>query len=315
MSERIDLATTLVEVAHYYYEENLSQHEIAEKLKVSRSLIALYIKKAREQGIVRIEIVDPKNNLPQLDAQIREKFQLSTVHVVPSAHKSATLTRRALGNAVAAYLDQRLEDGSVLGLGYGRTIMEVAALLAPGRPRRVDVVPLQGESGYTGTYSQLNQIVLQVAKSFCGSPYFLLAPVLVGTPELRDALLNDATARMVVERWDRLDVACVGIGAIPPAEGQIVYIGEENIRRLVEQDTVGDISSRYFNRKGEFIQDEYAGRLLGVSLEQFRRSTTVVAVAGGVEKSNAVLGALRTRLITSLFVDEALAQVLLSEPV
>src|SRR5271157_452493 len=96
MNERLDLTTTLVEVAHFYYEENLSQQEIADRLNVSRSLIALYIKKARDQGIVRIEIVDPKNNLESVSAQSQEKLSLHHVSVVPSAHNSLTLTRRAL---------------------------------------------------------------------------------------------------------------------------------------------------------------------------------------------------------------------------
>lgn len=315
MNERIDFTTTLVEVAHLYYEENLSQQEIASRLNVSRSLIALYIKKAREKGIVSIKIIDPLNDLAQIATQLSEKYQLKFVKVIPSAHNSPPLTRRALGNAVANYLDEYLEDKDVLGLGWGRTIMEIASLVAPAKPRRVDVVPLLGESGYTGTYSQLNQIVLQVARSFGGSPYFLLAPVLVGTPDLRDSLLHDEVARQVVERWNRLDVVCVGIGVIPPVEGQIVYVGEENVPKLVQQDIVGDICARYFNQKGNFIIDQYNDRLLGVGLNQLRKTRTVIAVAEGAEKANATLGALRTQLISNLFIDETLAHILLAEPI
>lgn len=313
MSERTDLTATLVEVAHLYFEENLSQQEIADRLGVSRSLIALYIKKAREQGIVRIEIIDPKNNLDNLACRVAEKFKLAITHVTASAHNSVALTRRALGNAVAHFLDERLHDGDVLGLGWGRTILEVANLLAPARPRRVDVVPLLGESGYTGSYTQLNQIVLQAAKSFSGTPYFLLAPILVGTRELRDALIRDVVARQVVALWERLTIACVGIGAVPPTEGQVVYIGEENIPSLVAQDLVGDICARYFTRKGDFPSFEFYDRILGVDLEQLRQARIVVAVAGGAEKATAVRAALRTGLISALFIDEALAQILLMD--
>lgn len=313
MFERTDLTATLVEVAHLYFEENLSQQEIADRLGVSRSLIALYIKKAREQGIVRIEIIDPKNNLDNLARRVAEKFKLANTHVTASAHNSVALTRRALGNAVAHFLDERLHDGDVLGLGWGRTILEVVNLLAPARPRRVDVVPLLGESGYTGSYTQLNQIVLQAAKSFSGTPYFLLAPILVGTKELRDALMRDVVARQVVALWERLTIACVGIGAVPPTEGQVVYIGEENIPRLVAQDLVGDICARYFTRKGDFPPFEFYDRILGVDLEQLRQARIVVAVAGGAEKATAVRAALRTGLISALFVDEALAQILLMD--
>ena len=51
----------LVEVARLYYDENLSQQAIADRLGVSRSSIAHFLQHARETGIVRIEIVDPEN--------------------------------------------------------------------------------------------------------------------------------------------------------------------------------------------------------------------------------------------------------------
>jgi deoxyribonucleoside regulator len=313
MNERLDLTTTLVEVAHYYYEENLSQQEIADRLNVSRSLIALYIKKARDQGIVRIEIVDPKNNLEGISALLQQKYDLHKVSVVPSAHNSLTLTRRALGNAAARFVDEILRDGDVFGLGWGRTMMEMANLMAPARPKRIDVIPLLGESGYTGSYTQLNQVILQIARAYSATPYFLLAPILVGTHSLRDALLQDAVAIQVVERWENLSIACVGIGSVPPADGQIVYIGEENISKLIKADTIGDICARYFDRQGRFINGEQDDRMIGVSLSQLQKARHVIAVAGGAEKASAVIGALRTHLISDLFVDETLAQVLIKE--
>ncbi len=310
MNERNDLITTLVQVAHLYYEDGLSQQEIADRLSVSRSLIALYVKKAREQGIVRIEVVDPRNSCDNLATQLQDKFKLHHVIVVPSSHNSSALTRRALGSAVAAYLDRRLLDGDVLGLGWGRTISEVSTLLAPGRPRRIDVVPLLGESGYTGSYTQMNQIILQTARSFNGKAFFLLAPMLVGSSALRNALMGDDGSRSVTERWDRLTVACVGIGAVPPVDEQVVYIGEENITGLVDCGAVGDICARYFDHAGKFLDLEMNDRMVGVSLDQLKKAGSVIAVAGGVQKASAVVAALRTQVITSLFVDEALAQVL-----
>jgi DNA-binding transcriptional regulator LsrR (DeoR family) len=313
MTERQSQLATMVEVAHLYYEENLSQQEIADRLNVSRSLIALLLKKAREQGIVQIQIRDPQNVFQDLALQLQERFHLKHAEVVSSAHLSTLLTRRAVGNAAAQFLDRNLQDGDILGLAWGRTILEVVNLLAPSKPRQIEVVPLLGESGYTSSYTQLNQIVLQAARAFNGTPYFLLVPMLVGSKELRDALLQDTSTKDVISRWERITYACVGIGAFPPVDGQIVYIGQENLPELIQREAVGDICARYFNSQGEFIKTEFNERLLGVSLDHLRRTKNVLAVAVGIEKARAVLGALRTQLITHLFVDEALARVLLQE--
>ena len=199
MKPSSELTATLVQVAHLYYEANKSQQQIADQLGVSRSLIALYLKKARELNIVRIEIIDPQDNCEDLALSLQEKTGLKKIIVVPTA-TNPELTRRSLGGAVARFLETRLQDRDLIGLGWGRTIMEVVGLLAPSRPRQIEVVPLLGESGYTGSYTQMNQIVLQMANSFNGQPYFLLAPLLVGTRELQDALLKDATISEVVER-------------------------------------------------------------------------------------------------------------------
>ena len=170
--DRNELIPMLIQVSQLYYQENLSQQEIADRLDLSRSLIALYLKRARELGIVRIEIVDPRNNSDNLSDRLCDHFKLKHCAVVSSVSTSDLLTRRALGQAMAAYLDKTLQDGDVLGLGWGRTVLEMANTLTPTHSRRIDVVPLLGESGYTGSYTQLNQGIMQVARLFSGTPTF-----------------------------------------------------------------------------------------------------------------------------------------------
>lgn len=306
------LTATLVQVATLYYEENRSQQEIADQLGVSRSLIALYLKRAREQNIVRIQIVNPQDMCEDLAFALQGLGGLRSVHVIPNP-TAGELILRSLGGAVARFLEQRLQDGDLVGLGWGRAIMEAVNLSAPARPRRIEVVPLLGESSFTGSYTQMNQIVLQMGRAYSGQPYFLLAPLMVGSQTLRDALLADEIAQPVAERWNRLTVACIGIGALPPVHGQVVYLGEANVGEYVARGAVGDIVARHFSLLGSQIYTPLDDRIIAIGLEQLRSAYTVVAAAGGIEKTQAILGALRTRLITDLFLDQELAQSVLRE--
>lgn len=310
--ESSELTATLVQVATLYYDENLSQQEIADQLGVSRSLIALYLKRAREQNIVRIQIVNPQDQCEDLALALQDKSRLRSVHVIPNPSTSE-LVLRSLGGALARFLEGRLHDGDLLGLGWGRTIMESANLLAPTRSRQIEVVPLLGESSFTSSYTQMNQIVLQMARAFSGQPYFLLAPLLVGSRRLRDELLADEGAKPVADRWKRLSVACVGIGALGAVHGQVVYLGEANVSSYLAAGAVGDIVARHFSLQGDQVTLPLDDHILGISLDQLRTAQTVVAVAGGIEKTQAVLGALRTRLITDLVLDQELAQAVLDE--
>lgn len=303
---------TLVEVANLYYKENLSQREIADKLGVSRSLIALYLQKARQQQIVRIEIVNPQDSAANLALELRARASIEAVIVVPHGHMSAELTRRAIAAAAVDYLESHLQDGDVFGLGWGRTTTRIVELLAPTQPRDIVVVPLLGESIYTtGAYTQMNQLVMQTAQNFGGKAHFLLAPVMVGSNTLHDLLLKDPAIQPVVEKWEELTLVCFGIGALPPVPGMVVYLGEENVSAFRGMGAVGDVCAHYFDAEGDFIDTGVAERLIGVGVRQLRRARTRVAVASGVERAEAVAGALRTGLVSTLIVDAQLAAAVL----
>jgi DNA-binding transcriptional regulator LsrR (DeoR family) len=313
MGQNDKLTTTLVQVARLYYDENCSQQAIADRIGVSRSLVALYLKMARERGIVRIQVLDPTERPESLSFHLGKGSRATRVWPVPGSHASPELTRRAVSGFVARFLETHLQDGDVLGFGWGRMVTEVVGLLAPSKPRRLEVVPLIGESSYTGSYTQLNEIVLRAARAFSGEAFFLLAPMLVGSQHLRDSLLRDEAVREVADRWDRLTVACVGIGALPPAPGQILYIGEQNVARYQEHGAVGDICARYFTDQGDYLANPLEDRLLGISFEQLQKVKCVVAVANGVEKQKAVLAALHTGLVSDLFIDEDLRRAIVEE--
>jgi deoxyribonucleoside regulator len=313
MNDKSNIRATLSEVARLYYKDQLSQQKIADQLGVSRSLIALYLKKALDQGIVRIEIIDPQDVYEELAYAIQSRTDLQHVSIVPGSHNAPALTRRSLGGAVARYLEDQLQHGDIVGFGWGRTIMEVANLLAPSKPLNIEALPLLGESAYTGAYSQSNQIIMQIARSFEGQPHFLLAPIFVGSRELRDLFLKDDSARQVPDYWNRLSYAVVGIGSLPVTSGQVLYIGETEAKIVVERGAVGDVCVHYFDIDGQFVATEIDERLIGVSAEQLKKAHCVIAVAGGTEKTKAVVGALRSGLLTHLFLDEELARNVLAE--
>jgi DNA-binding transcriptional regulator LsrR (DeoR family) len=193
-------------------------------------------------------------------------------------------------------------------------MFELPALLSPSRPRKITVVPLVGESisGYTNSYSQINQIVLQVADAFSGTAHFLLSPLLVGSRELCEMLYQDDVARTVVEYWKNLTYACIGIGTVPPVEGEIVYVGEQNLQTFVKAGAIGDICTRYFNQDGQYIHTDLHERTISVQFEHLRSAKHTCVFSAGTGKAHAVYAFLKTGLATELFVDEELAKAILS---
>ena len=299
---------TLVQVARMYYDENLSQQDIADRLGVSRSLIAQYLQRARDAGIVRIRIVDPDNACADLGAWLTKATGVGRVTVIPNPHGSHELAFRAVASAAAGFLSDNVKDGDTVGLAWGRTTRVVVDFLRPPTARSIDVLPLMGECGHSGMHSQMNQLVMRAAEHLRATPHFLSLPMLVSSPGLREALVTEAGIREVIDRWNRADLACVGIGVVPPVPGMVVYIGKEHLPRLVEAGAVGDICGIYYDRQGRIIASGLENRMIAAGVDQLRAIDCLAGVACGADKAVAVLGALRTGLISTLFIDQNMAE-------
>ncbi len=303
---------TLVQVARLYYDENLSQRQIADRLGVSRSLIALYLQQAREAGIVRIQIVEPKDSCTDLAASLKEATGVRHVTLIPNPRGSHTLTLRAVAGAAAEFLTDNLTDGDTLGLAWGRTTSTVVDLLNPPPSLQTHVLPLMGECGISGMHSQMNQLVMQAAQRLRAKAYFLSLPMVVSSSRLRDELVDEVGVRDVIGSWNRISLACVGIGVVPPVPGMVVYIGDEYLPRLMEAGAVGDVCGVYYDREGQIIESGLEDRTIAASLDQLKAIDCLVAVACGEDKAVAVLGALRTGLISALFIDRDMAEQVLT---
>ena len=120
-----------------------------------------------------------------------------------------------------------------------------------------------------------------------------------------------------------MDVALVGIGQIAEQTPGFCSLAESygvSVRRLREIGVVGEINYQPFDAEGRIVdQPELRAlmrRVLSVTGERLqelsrREDRSVIAVAGGRAKIEAVRGALRGRFINVLVTDEDVAQALL----
>ena len=307
------MRSTLVQVARLYYEENLSQQQIADRLGVSRPLIAQYLQRARDAGIVRIQIIDQDDVCAKLARALENETCVQHVTVVPNPHVSQELAVRAVAAAAADFLSDQVRDDDTVGLAWGRTTSIVVDQLNAPTAHRINVLPLMGECGHSGMHSQMNQRIVRAAESLHATPHFLSLPMVVSKPTLRDDLLQEAGIRKVIDMWNQINLACVGIGVVPPVPGMVVYIGEEHLPQLIEAGAVGDICGIYYNRDGRIIESGLENRMIAADVDQLRAIKCLTAVACGVDKVAAVLGALRTGLISALFIDQNMAEQILAK--
>jgi DNA-binding transcriptional regulator LsrR (DeoR family) len=274
----------LAHVARLHYLRDLSKQEIGERLGMSRFKVARLLEQAREQGVVRFEIADP---LALDEAASRE---LERVFGVRQALVAAEPAR-----AAAAWLPELVRDRAPLGVGWGATLQEVAAALAPGPELGVGVVQVCGVIAGLRPGTGPAELALRFAEKLGGRLWALPAPALAG-PAARDELLAHDAVRPTVEQFDRVGTVLAGIGvALPGAPAH----------------AAGHILVHAFGADGAPLPAPAEREAIAMSRAQLARSR-VVAVAAGEAKRLAVLGALRSGLLDTLVTDAPTAAAVLA---
>lgn len=307
-SKGTNVTATLTQVAKLYYNDGLSHQEIAQKLSVSRSLITQYLKKAKDQGIVQIEIVEPESHHEELIKKIKSKTTLKHLKIISQAHNSDELTRKAVSSAGLELVQELAKDKMVLGLALGRNVIDMVEGAGDLTPRAMRLLPLFGESSAHNQYNQINHTVMTLAKAFNCEANFLHAPMMVDSEELKETLMRDATIKKVCALWKVLDLSIMGIGAIPQTAGMVPFISKKEMDTLRRDGAVGDICGHYYDIEGELLPSNHDSRLIGATVKQLKRCPQNIALTYGSDKARAVVGALKTKILNGLVIDQSCAE-------
>jgi len=308
----------MLRAARLYYEDGLTQQQVADELGVSRPQVSRLLTRAREEGIVRITIMDPFVTFTELETRLEETFGLRRAVVtagedLSAEGLSAMALRRRIGLAAAEYLRRSLRDGMQAGMGWGRTLRAVISALKDERRAIIHVVSLIGGMGQMSPSFQVNDLARGLAEAFGGTWQALYAPAFVGDPQVREMLLQHPDVKMVMDAWGSLDIALVGIGhfALQRQSSMFFaeYMDDALLWELEQRNAVGDLCGRFFDIHGEQCILETG--TIGMSLEQLKALDHVVGIAGGEEKVAAILGALRGGYLNVLITDTATAQAVL----
>lgn len=304
----------LAEVASMYYEQNLTQEEIAKRIGISRSGVSRLLTRSRELGLVQVQIRHPLQVNVELQQELAQRFHLRDAQVL-MLHQPGENTLPKLGMLAARYLDRMLQEGMTVGISWGTSMLQVVNAAHPARRMKLDVVQLMGSISATSPDVDGPEIARRLAATYGAHCYYLHAPLLVKSATVREALLQERNMRKSFEMMERMDVALVGVGAVRAAASGLFragYLNEQELASVREQGAVGDVCGRYFDIDGQMCTLELHDRIVGTLPETLRRVPLSIGVAGGNSKSEALIGAMRSQLINVVITDEECARELLA---
>ena len=293
----------LLLVSRLYYEENLSQYEIAREINVSRPLVSKLLAKAKKLGIVTVIIRSPLKNNEYAAKALCETFGLAGAVVVPrTAGEDGELNIVAQAMRLA---EEPLKKAAVIGLGWGSLVDRFAREFPEGaRERRGRAVPLIGTSNVSNRGYNPNEIVRLFCERTGDEPCGLFAPAFPGSMADRELFAATQNFRDAHSLWNGLDVAVVRVSGYPTMPDQATAARFGKV--LSQKRAVGAVVSRFYDVQGRFISGENDW-CIGIAPDQLRRARCVLGLCSGNLPASAALGALRSGLFTHMVLDETVA--------
>lgn len=312
MNEKLRL---MIKIARLYYESGMTQDAISQKLRLSRPRVSRLMQEAIESGVVKISIAQEPGGYTDLERILENKFGLIEVVVGDISNPdSPEQVSKDLGQVSADFFSRIVQDGDTVGLTWGATLASMVESIRPEKKSNVMVIQMVGGLGEPAAETHATGMVSRLAVSLGGTFCLMPAPGVVGTSEAAHLLRTDRYISQTLEKIKQIDIAFVGIGA--PTRNSVLMRGESIITwpemdRLVQAGAVGDISLHFYDIHGQQIETELNDRVIGASLDDIKGINRVVGVAGGLEKVDAIVGAIRGRCINTLITDQYTARKLL----
>ena len=335
------------EAASMYYVQGETMEVIAHHLRVSRSTVSRLLARARQEGVVRVTLVQP-GGAGSLEGRMTQAFGVRT-HIVPVREGTTEIHRlQQVASVAAAHMVDLIEalaeqasnggpqaqdpagsggegsvqgrgsGGVVVGVAWGTTMSEVSAALPSRSVPGLTVVQLNGASDPVREGPSAGELLSRMRLSLGARTISFPVPAFFDHVATREAMWSERSVKRILAVTRRASLAVFGVGALDALNGALpsqVYEGGHLTARdqavLRRQNVVGDVCTVLLRSDGSWRDVTLNARATGPTPAQLSRIPRRLCVAAGTGKARALLAALRARTATDLIVDDATARAVL----
>ena len=298
----------MMQAASMYYQEDMTQAEIARELFLSRTKVSRLLKLAKEQRKVEIRICGGAQRNSFLERLFKEQFGLKEVLILADCPEEEAFL--SVAGLAAQYTDSILKENSIVGIGRGRTLRAVVECMEPKEKLMIQVVQLIGLMNNPSQNEEEMDLVRKFAKMYGGTSHNLFAPFVLEDSEARQVLNRVAAVGKTIELAKKADVILSSVGKFDLQDKSILwnsYLGQEEKLHLKKMGSVGLFCGRYYDINGKMADTALHDKIFGLEMEEIVSREHVICVAQGMEKVLPILGALHGKLFNTLITDERTA--------
>ena len=299
------------QVAHMYYNLNMLQSEIADKLFFSRSKVSRMLDKARELGVVEIKIRRIFDRAASVEENLKASFGLKEAIVITTYDENQDELFDTITDFAAAYVSNCIKGDCTVGITRGKTIIGLVNKLVKLNECNVRVAQLMGAAGDPNTSAESRELVNKVSQIYSGTSYYLNVPLYVDDLYAKEILLKDPVLQKTFQVMQQCDIVLTGLGgfnaetvnSLEAANNWFEYLAEKHILELRNKGAVGSICAQFFDIDGKHIACEWNKKCIGMPFEHIKDSSLTIGIVSGPEKTMPLLGALRGRLLDVVVTD------------
>ncbi|MBW0371133.1 sugar-binding transcriptional regulator [Ensifer adhaerens] len=296
-----------------YYVAGRTQDEIATVMGISRQSAQRLVSLAMSERLIKVRLDHPIAACLEAAAGLRDKYGLKHVEVVPS-DPGSTSTTVGIAEAGAAEIERWLKSSEpqVLAIGTGRTLKAAVDQLPPMECPQHRIVSLTGNIGLDGSAAYYN-VIFSMADAVKARHFPMPLPVLAASAEEREVLHSQSLVQVALKLGAEANVAFVGVGELGPDAPlcQDGFLAQDEMAGLTKAGAAGEICGWMFDHDGALLSGSFNERVASVPLPP-RDRASVIGLAKGQRKYEALRAAVTGGIINGLITDEATASYLLN---
>lgn len=296
----------LANIAHDYYISKLNIAEISAKYNLSRYLIDKALNEAEKKGIVQIKIKEGARRNSHLEKLFRQQFNLKEAFILDKMETKNQDSEKIVSFA-AEQIQSYMQSAKYVGLSWGTTMLDIVKAFNNIDNSDLDFVQLVG---YPLAGSGRKNPLEPVAAAHCGASFQSLpAPLYSTNPDLVKYLKQEPFYELLNSKYDQLDLLVASLGTIQAFEEEsFLHQKYEDLlfKNIPHDQIAGMIFGRPYDHAGHFFS-AITNKIIGITDQQIVKTPVRFVVVNNRFKSEALLGALRSGIITHLVTNESIA--------
>ncbi|MCT8975897.1 sugar-binding transcriptional regulator [Clostridium sp. CX1] len=305
-----------------YYNQPIGRRVLANNLEIGERIVRTEINFLKGQNFIEIntpgmtitkegeEIIDKLKDfihamkgLSEIEKFIKDSLMLKKVIVVPGNLDEDKTVVNEIGRAAAGYLKSIIADKSIIAITGGSTIKE----LIDNMPKMssfkdILVVPARGGMG-RNIETQANTLAEKLASKLEGNYRLLHVPDNLSDKAM-STIIQEKDVKDILDTVYNANILIYGIGRADEMSRRRGLISEE-IQKIENSGAVGEAFGYYHDEEGKIV---YSTPSIGIRNEEIGKIDTLIAVAGGKEKAEAIISIQKNYHNSVLVTDEGAAR-------